>query len=510
MITLINHPGLKMVQGIQIQTPSPSIGLAYIGAAVRASGRDYCGIDACGENLDQIYEGDDPSILIQGLTPEEILARIPKQTTLFGFTCLFSHAWPLVADLGRRIRQAFPNALMVAGGEHPTALPQQALMSRVFDVVVMGEGEETFIDLIEHHEKAKDFKNISGIAYLNEKGDLVKNPARSRIKDIDHIPYPDWDSWSLPAYIDHHQVTGLNLATRSMPILGSRGCPYACTFCSNEHMWTRRYIFRDAKSLVDEMQFMKEKYGVDGFNFMDSTFVVSKAKIGRFCEALIERKLNISYQLPAGTRCEAIDENLAQLLEKSGLMNLALAPESGSTAIRKIIQKQVDLDDLFQAIAALKKTKITIGCFFVIGFPEETKATLRETLKLIYRLALAGVDDVTVSKFTPYPGTLYAERLSAEGLYDNRLEELKNVISFYSNEGRSYCKNLTFKEIHQTMNWMFMNFYILSFLLRPWRIVRNFFIYFSEGRENTRYMRFVSEILFLRRRWRTRRMATSK
>ena len=92
MITLINHPGLKMVQGIQIQTPSPSIGLAYIGAAVRASGRDYCGIDACGEKLDQIYEGDVYSILILSMTPGQLIARIPKQTTRFGFNFLFSHA----------------------------------------------------------------------------------------------------------------------------------------------------------------------------------------------------------------------------------------------------------------------------------------------------------------------------------------------------------------------------------------------------------------------------------
>lgn len=510
MITLINHPGLKMVQGIQIQTPSPSIGLAYIGAAVLASGRKYCAIDACGENLDQIYAGEDPSILIQGLKPEEILARIPPHTTLFGFTCLFSHAWPLVADLAKRIREKFPQALMVAGGEHPTALPEQVLKPRVFDVVVMGEGEETFIDLVDHHERQQDFRALAGIAFLDANGQLQKNPARSRIKDINQIPYPDWDAWSLPAYISHHQVTGLNLATRSMPILGSRGCPYACTFCSNEHMWTRRYIFRDAKSLVDEMQYMKEKYQVDGFNFMDSTFVVSKSKISHFCNELIARDLRVNYQLPAGTRCEAIDEDLAQALEKSGLKNLALAPESGSTVIRKVIQKQVDLDDLFHAIRALKKTKITIGCFFVIGFPEETKSTLRETLRLIYRLAWLGIDDVTVSKFTPYPGTLYSEKLSAEGVYDNRLEELKHVISFYANEGRSYCKNLTFKEIHQTMNWMFFNFYILSFLLRPWRIVRNFFIYFTTGYENTRYMRFVSEILYLRRRWKTRRLSALK
>lgn len=167
LITLINHQGLKVMEGMQYQSPSPSIGLAYIGAFLRRHGYDYTAIDACGEAMGKIrpYTGSE-KIFIQGLSYEEVVERVPATSRIIGFTCLFSHCWPLVYDMALRLRKKCPNALFVLGGEHGTALPEQPLKTGAFDVVVMGEGEETFLDLVRCVLQGRDWKGISGIAYL--------------------------------------------------------------------------------------------------------------------------------------------------------------------------------------------------------------------------------------------------------------------------------------------------------------------------------------------------------
>lgn len=368
------------------------------------------------------------------------------------------------------------------------------------ECVVLGEGEETFLELVRKHDESRPWSEIDGIATLNERGECVRNKPRKRTQEIDAFPIPDWDSWAIENYIHHHQVSGINLG-RSMPLLGSRGCPYECTFCSNPEMWTQRYLMRDPKRLVDEMEFMKRKYNVSGFVFMDSTFVINHGKTLRFAQELIQRKLNVTYQLPAGTRCEAFDTELALALERSGLKNFAFAPESGSEEILKVVKKKIDLDRFFKAVRTVLKTRMTVGCFIVIGFPEDTKETLKKTLRLIRRLAWLGVHDVTVSKFTPYPGSQYFRDLVKQKKISDDMTELDNIIDFYSNKSISYSPAISSRGLYVWMLRMFLNFYVLSFLFRPWRVLKNFWDYFTKGVENTRYMRFFTEQFVLRSRW---------
>jgi anaerobic magnesium-protoporphyrin IX monomethyl ester cyclase len=506
VIALVNHPGLKKASGLQLQTPSPPIGLAYIGGQLRKHGIPYIAVDACGEALDQIRPyGRRSGVLVQGLTPQQAVDRIPESTEIVGFTCLFSHCWPLVMEIARPLREKLPRACFVAGGEHPSAQPAQVLADGTFDAVVLGEGEETFLELVRRIEAGASWRNVDGIAHFTD-GRIVRTPARRRVTDIDSIPYPDWDRWPIERYIAEHQVTGVHLG-RSMPILGSRGCPYACTFCSNEQMWTRRYIMRSPAALVDEMEHLKEKYGVSGFTFMDSTFVINRTKTLAFARELVARRLDVTYQLPAGTRCEAFDEELAQALEASGLRNFAFAPESGSRTVLKAIRKQVDLDELLEAIRIVLRTRMTVGCFFVVGFPSDTPETLRETLRLIRRVARMGVHDVTVSQFTPYPGSADFDDLVAAGKISDDFRELEEIIDFFSGRGRSYAETISAARLQRFMIWAFLNFYVISFLSRPWRLVRNLWAYFTRGTENARYVRFVSEMLVRRPKWRRRRLA---
>ena len=502
-IVLINHQGLKLVAGIQVQTPTPPIGLAYIGSYIKKYGYDYTAIDACGENLSQVYKVEsDSELLIQGLSMQELISRIPKNVKIVGLTALFSHAWFLARNIALEIKKLYPDCKIVVGGEHPTALPENTLKNDFIDLVILGEGEETFLNFVQSIDKSLDYKNINGIAYKNDSGDVVINERRKRVVNIDDIPYPDWDNWSINNYIEHQQVSGINLG-RGIPILGTRGCPYECTFCSNDRMWTKRFIMRSANNIVDEMEYMKKKYNVSAFSFMDSTFIVNNKKVIGFCEELIKRDLNIKYQLPAGTRCEAINQELVNALEKSGLEKLSLAPESGSEEIRNIIKKKINYSKFINAVKMLSKSRISVGCFIVIGFPEDNKKTLMLTSQMLFKLAYLGVDDVTVSQFTPYPGSYLYDELTKNKVFDGNLEEVSDIVSFYSKKRRSYSKNLSPNLTHYAMFSMFLQFYVISFLLRPWRPIINSISYAINGIEKTNYIKFLTEIIFVRKKFAT-------
>lgn len=501
MITLINPPGLKTFSGLQMHTPNPPLGLAYIAATLKAEGFAYTVIDATGEALDVVRPyADRADFMVQGLSPDEIVARIPAETDVIGIGCMFSTLWPLTHRLAGAVRRRFPRALMVLGGEHGTAVPDHVLASSPFDVVVLGEGEETFVALLRARAAGRPLAEVKGIAFRDGAG-VVKTGLSARRTDIDAIPAPDWDSFPLEEYIARHQINGINLG-RSMPVLGTRGCPFQCTFCSNPGMWTQRWIARDPKLLADEMVLYRAKHGVTNFDFQDLTAIVKREWIVAFCRELIARDLNVTWQMPSGTRAEVFDEEVADLLYRSGCRALAFAPESGSPEILRIVKKQVHLDRMLRSMRAAVTRGLKLSCFIVIGFPDDTPATLRRTLALIRRMAVLGVHDVAVSKFVPYPGSELFRRLQREGKIQLDDAFFVSPMDFYTRRAPSYAGAVSTRRLYWTMLWMFVNFYLVSFAVRPLRVLGTLATALRTGTEHTRYAKWFMDRIVTRRRWR--------
>jgi len=501
MITLINTPGLKSFSGLQMHTPNPPLGLAYIAGAIKDAGFSYTVIDGTGEALDSIspypLRGD---FMIQGLSFEQIVQRIPQDTRIVGLSCMFSTLWPLTRDLAAYIRERFPHALLVLGGEHGTAVPDLVMRSSVFDIVVQGEGEETIVELIKAVSLGRPWQDIPGLAYLDN-GTYRSSGLAPRNRKIDDIPLPDWDAFPIEEYISRHQINGANLG-RSMPLLSTRGCPYQCTFCSSPNMWTTRYIPRDPAKVADEIELYKERYNIANVDFQDLTAVVKRKWVIDFCRELIRRKLNVTWQMPSGTRSEVFDEEVADLLYQSGCRALAFAPESGSPEILQKVKKQVDLDHMLTAMRIAIRRGFRLSCFIVIGFPDETRDTLDKTLRLIRRMAVLGVYDVSVSKFVPYPGSSLFKQLQHEGQIALDDEFFLSPMDFYTQKAPSYSKHVTTKELYFSMLWMFTNFYVISFACRPLRTAVILLKAVVTGTEETRFAKWLNDILFVRRRWR--------
>jgi radical SAM superfamily enzyme YgiQ (UPF0313 family) len=183
-------------------------------------------------------------------------------------------------------------------------------------------------------------------------------------------------------------------------------------------MWTTAYIARDPVKVVDEIQHYVDAYGVRNFPFQDLTAILKKDWIKAFTEALIERGLEIHWQLPSGTRSEAVDDEVASLLMKSGMAHMAYAPEAGSLRIRKAIKKRVVADRFYESVRAAVSAGLHVQTFFVMSFPEETTKDLRLTLRMLARLAWMGVGDAAVSHYMPYPGSEMYDRLVEQGKVD--------------------------------------------------------------------------------------------
>lgn len=466
---LVRPPTLTSVGAVG-QDAVPPIGPAYVTAAAAAAGHEVSAVDAVGDALDQytLLDGHE-NILIHGLTDEELVAKIPPGTSVIGVSSMFSVEWPITQRVISSIRAAFPDAMIALGGEHATAAPDYSLDScPAVDVVVLGEGEETIVDLLDAVGTGRDLSTVAGIVYRGPDG-YVNNGPRKRIREIDDIPAPNWEMWPVESYMERELTHGVNLG-RCMPLLASRGCPYQCTFCSSPQMWTTLWKARDPRDVLAEMKSYMERYGATNFDFYDLTAIVKKSWIVEFCTLLAEEKLDITWQLPSGTRSEAIDDEVAQLLYRSGCRSMNYAPETGSAEELKRIKKRCDLDRMLESVKGAHKAGIAVKVNFIFGLPGETWKDVRATFRFFAKLAWIGVEDVACFPYSPYPGS---------ELFDELVEKGKLKVDeeyFISLMGYTDIPNsVSYSDYIGSRQLAFLNmsgmafFYGLSMLFRPWR-----------------------------------------
>lgn len=448
---------------------TPPLGLAYVAGALREAGFELQFIDALGESLDTRHPAD-YNCYLYGLSSEQTIEKIDPGTDIIGVGFGFSFEWPTCRDLVNDIREKFPDALLLGGGEHVTAMPEQTMLDSGLDIGLLGEGEETAVEVAQAYaDGTLELPKIVGITYVSPSGEVVQNNRRPRKRDLDEIAWPAWDLIPIEKYLERGYGFGVNRG-RSMPMMASRGCPYQCTFCSNPSMWTTRWIPRDPDLLLDEMQFYQEKYGAENFDFYDLTAIVKKSWIVEFCRKIEERGMNFTWQLPSGTRTEAIDGEVASLLYRSGCRNMSYSPESGSPAVLRRIKKKIHPDSVIESISEATKNGMNIKCNIIFGFPGETRREVCESYWFIARMALAGAYDVSVWAFSPYPGSeLFAEISGKRGfkMDDNYYDSLRSYAD--SSSTISYSEHFSDRELKRLRNFGVILFYLVCWTRRPYR-----------------------------------------
>lgn len=468
-ICLIRPPRFMVLTAIALRPAAP-LGLAFVAASLRAEGHEVYIIDGIGDAPDQIVQLNDDYVL-NGLSHEEINQRILPGTQAIGLSCMFSMNWIQDRALIDIVGASHPDILIFAGGEHINAAADFSLrQTKYLKVCVLGEGEETAVELIKAYESGGDYSQLDGVAYRNENGETIINKKRGRIRTIENIPKPAWDLFPLSAYHDNQMVFGV-VKSRTLPLLASRGCPYTCTFCSSPDMWGTKYTIRSPKDVADEIEHFHKKYGIDNFDFFDLTAVIKKGWVIDFSREILSRNLNITWQLPAGTRSEAIDAECARHLYISGCRHISYAPESGSNEILRKIKKKVSLDKMMVSMKYAYKEKLHIKLNMIFGFPDETHKDVWLTMWFLVKCSWIGVHEIGPSSFQPYPGSELFDRLVKEGKVsmdnDQYFYEMVKTDDFFQNSFYNENMSIRWLQFYQVLSIII--FYSSNFLFRPSR-----------------------------------------
>lgn len=468
-LTLIRIP--EVIPTTSNAYTTPPVGLAYLAAYCIMNGYIVKIIDALGEGLSKYTQWNEYyGLVLHGITCEQIVEKIdPEFSGVIGISNMFSQDWPLARNIIKGIKTKYPDAKIVLGGEHVTALPEFCLRdAKINGYCVVGEGEEAFVGLLDVLNNKKNINEVGGIGYLDEQGKYVMTSSKKRITNIDELPYPAWDLVPLENYLSSGSGFGVDKG-RNMPLVATRGCPYACTFCSNPHMWSQRWVARDPKKVVDEMQHWIKVYSANNFDFYDLTAIIRKEWIIDFCKELVSRNVNVTWQLPSGTRSEAIDEEVVVWLKKAGCCQVVYAPESGSEMTLKRIQKKVNIPNLFASMRAAVKQGLFVKMNIVLGFPDDKLSDVLRTYWFLLKCALIGVHDVFIYTFTPYPGSALFTRLRSEGKINELSDAYLYDLSTYTkvSEAIAYTDFLSSRQLSFFKFFGMLYYYVLVFMCHP-------------------------------------------
>jgi radical SAM superfamily enzyme YgiQ (UPF0313 family) len=410
-ICLIRPPAVESFRFATTTITLP-LGLAYVAAAVEESGRPLHVVDAvalapCRKT--RYFKG-----VLVGLRLEEIVRRIPADCGAVGITVIFTHEWPAVVRLVQLIKAARPELTVILGGEHISSAPEFCLATSAADVLVLGEGEETIIELLAALDSGAGLSDIPGLAWRD--GDALRvNARRRRRRDVDSIPWPAWHLFDVRTYNEHHFVGGQDTRRVNLPLLATRGCPYQCTFCSSPNMWSPVWIPRDPVAVVDEIEHHVKAFGAGSFPFQDLTAIIQKDWTVTFCKEILRRGLDVTWQFPSGTRCEVIDAEVAGLMKRTQMVHISYAPESGSEGTRQIIKKKMSTENLMNSIRASAEAGLNVAVFLIIGFPHDDDESVSENLEFVREIRRLGVTDLGIGYFFALPGTELFDSLYGAG-----------------------------------------------------------------------------------------------
>lgn len=392
------------------------LGIAYLGAAIG----DICEV----ELLDATAEGYfnnlkvDSRTVQYGLTYADITRRVERfAPDMVGMTCLFSHQWPVVSEIAQRVKKLDKDIVVATGGTHPNYLAKECLeKERAIDFIFTGEGESSLKEFIVASKNGKSVYDINGIAFRDGgSGEVRINPAMPFIADIDSIPLPARDKLNMERYFEiNYPHSTTTMSEKSSPIITSRGCSAKCIFCSSSKFWGYKYRMRSPESVLDELQMLKERWGIEEVRFEDDNLSLDPDRAKAILKGMIERRLNLKWSTPNGIALWTLDDEMLELMKEAGCYALTLAFESGDQyVLDNIIKKPLNLAKVEPLVKKMKELGIMTYSYFIVGFPGETFEQMKNTERFIGRLKL---DHAVAFVATPLPGTVMYDKMKDMGM----------------------------------------------------------------------------------------------
>jgi anaerobic magnesium-protoporphyrin IX monomethyl ester cyclase len=371
----------------------PPLGLLYIATALKNKGFSVKIIDT--ETTDDWHSD------LRNLLQEDVL--------LVGISVMTGYQIKGALDFSSAVKKIKP-VPVVWGGLHPSLLPDQTIRHALVDIVVIGEGEETLAALAQKVQSRAPLDSVANIVFKKE-GQTVRTNQNKGFLDMDTLPVPDYGLVDVEYYA-WQKRDFLDTATRCLDLNTDRGCPYRCGFCYNLQFNHRSWRGASAGKVLTDIEFLVNRYNLKAVNFTSDNLFVKKDRVRSICSGLIEKKLGVAWH--ADMRIDTFlryEDDLLGLMKQSGCVELTFGVESGSDRMLELINKDIHKQDVLNAHARVKEFGFRVNYHFMIGFPEETRSDIIETLQLIYLLTRdRHIKLYGPAIYIPYPGTTLFER----------------------------------------------------------------------------------------------------
>jgi len=380
----------------------PPLALGYLSSYLQRRGHQVRVVDGLLEELDN-----------------DALAARCADADLVGVSVL-SDYYPQTVDLCERLkRQGLP---VVIGGPHGTFVPARTLRETGADYVIVGEGEAALAELVEALAEGGRGQGIPGVA-TPAQPDV---PPRELLPDLDTLPFPDWDDCP-PGRYPPAPHGGVARRYPIAPLTSTRGCPYACSFCSSPFLWQRRIRYRSPQNVVDEIEYMVRRHGVREVHFEDDNLTLRRAHVEGICHRLLSRGVAVTWATPNGIRVDTLDRELVSLMRRSGCYSVAFGVESADSEILRRCGKKASIEKVDEAIALCHEAGLITQGFFIFGLPGETAETIQRTIDFARKSKL---DKAQFLLLDVMPGS---------ALWNEHRAEVPDLASYQSYHDMTWC-----------------------------------------------------------------------
>jgi len=388
MKILLLNPG-------KFSTYQPPLSLGYIASYINKYSDTKHPIQIIDENAGDLIEDELPK----------------NEPDIIGITA----TTPQIIDADRIatfIKENYPQIPIILGGVHVSSIPEQTLKEfKNFDIGVVGEGELTFLELVNLYRKnsfaPKTLKNVNGVVFRNNDKTIVTRP-RPLIENIDTIPFPARHLLKMREYYLNPRSVVRGFIKRSTQIMTSRGCPYNCVFCASHIIHRNRFRTHSPQYVIREIEHLINEYKIEALYFQDDTFSINKQRVEKICKMMIEKEINRKLIWSVQLRANLISKNdigLLKLMKDAGCVQTEFGFESGNERVLSLLKKNsVTVKQNSDAIKLCKKIGFRVLGNFMIGSPTETIKEINDTKKFIIKHKDM-LDNISIHLTTPYPGT---------------------------------------------------------------------------------------------------------
>lgn len=389
---LLVNPGNRLEQfaGLnELATVAQPLGIAMVAAFVRQYGISVAIIDAEANFW----------------TPEETISEVEKYDPLVVGLSAFTTKMTAAGRTLKLVKERMPHVKTVAGGHHPSAIPQRTLEEETVDFVIKGEGFFPMVDLVKRLKEGRGDFNIQGVWYRNGDGKIVNNGQATGVKNLDDLPFPAWDLLPMEKYRAHHwQAWDYDLDKSGFSLIyTSLGCAFDCDYCSVNTVYESRKVrYRSPAKVAAEIEILVNQYGVKHIEVIDDTFTVNYKHVERICDEIIERRLGDKINIWCFARTDRTESRFMEKMKRAGINWVFMGFESGNDTVLQGVHKKQTTDQIRAAVDNVHRAGIRIGGNYVFGLPEDTYETMEQTLKLAKEL---NTEYANFFIMTAYPGT---------------------------------------------------------------------------------------------------------